>query len=660
MQPSTRCAEFLSKPSTFVFAACMFLLVGCMPPTTPDTPDPDDQAPDDALPLIELTEEPRDKTDWELITDQMNTNGTITKEVALQAFALLMGDIPGVTPPTGEPSDVSCGTLPVYWISQFEEELSADELAAIESALGTSTDDGIETARVAIFGDHSCTTGNDAISEDQDGAEVYRPILDQELAKLEQAFGRPLGIPVYISLGLGKAGGSVLAWASPQASSSCATEAATSCRIEIFVNREQFNDENELRRVLSHELTHCYQATFIPATKALRKPHWLLEGFPEYVSYVLNPTAKRGWFNTYASTPLKHLFTRTYDAVGFYFQLHTVGVPVIDRFETAFGAEDNSEAFAYLVQPEEMEFGDTWASSFALEMTRGSAWFMPEAPNGLKSYVSMGQLDNGKRFYANPGEAGVRIAHIDFNADIVSFKATGPMNGRVSWDNMDDVLLSDVNGLLFCRKDGGCMCPEGSTGSPTQIPIPSNSAIVAVSGTTMATTLEIAGFSLDEYCQDDSVPDPPAAEGVDPCIVGNWVSDEWVLPGPFSDLDGRGGNNAVVNIRANGVATWDFDNMQPITTEDDQIGVVTELYSRGTATAHIAAGDGNWDISERDITQLDAFAIDNILGQSALVGGPGLFVLLGDGAYTCSGSLLSYSSVDPVTDATVSVTLHKQ
>jgi hypothetical protein len=631
-----------------------------MPPVTPDTPEPDDPAPDDELPLIELTQESRDKTDWELITDQLNTNGTVTKEVALQAFALLMGDIPGVTPPTGEPSDVSCGSLPVYWVSQFEDELSADELAAVESALGTSATSGEDTARVSIFGDHSCTVGNEAVSEDQEGAEPYRTIVDQELVKLEQAFGKPLGIPVYITLGLGKAGGRVLAWASPQASTSCATEPATSCRIEIFVNRELFNDENELRRVLSHELTHCFQATFIPATQALKKPHWLLEGFPEYISYVLNPTAKRGWFKEYAATPLKHLFTRTYDAMGFYFQLHTLGVQVANRFETAFKAEDNSAAFAHLIEPEEMEFGETWASSFALEMARGSAWFMPEAPAGLKSYLLMGHLDSGNRFLANPGEAGVRVAHVDFNADIISFKATGPMSGRISWDGLSDVLLFDVNGLLFCRKDGGCICPEGTTGSPTQIPIPANGAIVAVAGTTMATSLEIAGHSLDEYCRDDTVPEPPAAEGVDPCIVGNWVSDEWVLPGPFSDLDGRGGDNATVNIRANGVATWNFNNMQPITTNDEQISVVTELYSRGSATAQIAAGDGSWDVSEIDLTQLDAYGIDNIQGQYSLVGGPGLFVLLGDGAYTCSGNLLSYSSADPVTDATISVTLHKQ
>ena len=49
---------------------------------------------------------------------------------------------------------------------------------------------------------------------------------------------------------------------------------------------------------------------------------------------------------------------------------------------------------------------------------------------------------------------------------------------------------------------------------------------------------------------------------------------------------------------------------------------------------------------------------DDLVGWFASVGGA--VVALGDGGYTCSGSLLSYTTSDPVTDDTISVTLHKQ
>ncbi|MCB9867492.1 MAG: hypothetical protein H6816_12780 [Phycisphaerales bacterium] len=636
------------------------LVAGGCTQSPPDQPVPDDG--DTELPLIELSENARALTPWETLAAQADTNGAVSKQVALEAFALTMGDIPGVEAPADGDAAVACGSQAVYWISQHADELSADELAAVQAALNTHTPPGGESARIAqgLFGDFSCTIEAEAVSADDDGAEAYRTLVDQELAKLAQALGRPLGIPVYITLGIGKSGSSVLAWASPQAANSCSTEPATSCRVEIFVNREQVNDETELRRVLAHELTHCYQSTMIPPVKALRKPHWLLEGFPEYLAGVVNPTAARDWFTLYTSSPLRNLYTRTYDAVGFYFHLRTLGVDVDHRYPAAFEATDNSAAFAHLIAPMEMDFGDTWASSFALDPLLGEAWTMVEAPLDALPNVPMGTLVDGKRFLANPGEAGVRIAHVDFDADVVGFKATGQMSGRIAWDNAGEVLLPDVSGLVFCAKAGGCTCPPGTTGSPPQTPIPANGAVVAVAGTSTPTTLEIGGYSLDDYCRDDSSPEPPPAEGVDPCIVGTWVSDPWILPGPIPALDGTGGNNATLVVHASGQADWDFNGMQPITAVDSQIGVVTEQYTRGTATGHVAASDGHWEVNDRDITQLDGFAIDNIIGEFPLAGGPGLFVALGDGGYTCSGSLLSYTTSDPVTDDTISVTLHKQ
>ena len=72
---------------------------------------------------------------------------------------------------------------------------------------------------------------------------------------------------------------------------------------------------------------------------------------------------------------------------------------------------------------------------------------------------------NCSSYMANPGEAGTRISHVDFDADILVFEVGGAMNGRISWDDGGESLLSDMNGQEFCGRPGGCECPPDTAGS---------------------------------------------------------------------------------------------------------------------------------------------------------------------------------------------------
>ncbi|MCB9849954.1 MAG: hypothetical protein H6817_04540 [Phycisphaerales bacterium] len=637
--------------------ACAFEVTACNQPAGPDDPDPDDPNPD--YPAIELVEPAYTPTAWEKVAEGIEDDGSVSKETALKAFALAFGDIPGVTRPESDSNGVRCGSAAIRWVERYSDELSADELSAIEAALGGGDVDVARIIQGGASGEHSCTAAP-TVSEDGPGAEQYRAVLEQELTKLEQVFGKSLGIPVYLTLGTNSPGAKTLAWTAPQTSGDCATSLATSCHIELLTDRPEYQTDTEVHSIISHELVHCFQFTWVPVAEALTKPEWLVEGFADFACEQLNPSAERSFFLTYTETPLRGLFLRTYDAQGFYFHLDTIGANTIGRFEEAFKAADSISAFTYLIEGLETELGDTWASSFALEPGRGDAWYMPEAPADAKEGVSMGTLVNGKSYVANPGEAGVRITHLDFDSDIVIFEVSGAKLGRVSWDGGGEDTLADVNGQSFCAIQGGCTCPEGTTGNPPQTQIQSISALVATSGTTETTTTEILGLSLEDYCHEEADPDDPSGGAVDSCIVGTWVSNEWLLPGPFSDLDGVGGNNAVVTISASGQAQWNFNNMQPITVSDDQIGVTTEMYSRGTASGRVATTGSTWTVSNTNLASLEGFAIDNILGQYALAGGPGLFVLLEDGTYSCSGSTLTYNTIDPVEGTTITVTLHKQ
>ena len=135
------------------------------------------------------------------------------------------------------------------------------------------------------------------------------------------------------------------------------------------------------------------------------------------------------------------------------------------------------------------------------------------------------------------------------------------------------------------------------------------------------------------------------SSGIDPCVVGTWVSTEWSLPGP-AGLTGTGGDGAVVRIDSDGSAQWDFGGMEPIVIVDEQIDVTTEMYSRGTATAQFSASDGNWEVTS-DTSGMEGYSIDNIIGRFPLQGGPGLFVMLLDGGYSCGGDTLTLHNARP-------------
>jgi hypothetical protein len=155
-------------------------------------------------------------------------------------------------------------------------------------------------------------------------------------------------------------------------------------------------------------------------------------------------------------------------------------------------------------------------------------------------------------------------------------------------------------------------------------------------------------------------PDVPAtsASTVDACVVGTWVSADWTLPGP-AGLDGTGGSGALVTIGSDGSARWDFDGMAPIVAVDSQIDVTTEMSTSGGATGTVTAISGTWTV-DADTSGLSGRAVDNIIGEFPLAGGPGLFVAMSDGSYTCSGDTLTVTTRDPVEQRDIPVSLDRR
>lgn len=70
---------------------------------------------------------------WEQVTADIGPHGEVSKDVALRAFSLVFGPVPGVGPlPPMDSSVPWCGTEPLRWVRAHTNELTPEQRAAVE------------------------------------------------------------------------------------------------------------------------------------------------------------------------------------------------------------------------------------------------------------------------------------------------------------------------------------------------------------------------------------------------------------------------------------------------------------------------------------------------------------------------------------------------
>jgi hypothetical protein len=337
--------------------------------------------------------------------------------------------------------------------------------------------------------------------------------------------------------------------------------------------------------------------------------------------------------------------------VGFYSHVEQTGGDPWSTFVSEITATDNMSAFDAVVGGNRAAFSETWGSGYAREPERGAAWDenAPAIP-ASKPPVANATLRNGDTRTLGATEVSNFLARVNFAADVVKVGVDGERLGRISWDGGGDDAIADVADDLYCGRAGGCVCPEGD--SPDTEPMPGQTALLAITGTNASSGVEIVGMSLDELCKDE-----PAEAVVDKCLVGTWRSGEFEIPSIVPGYTSKGGSGAVVKIRADGSVTWDFANMEPSVSHDEQIGVTTAISSSGAATGQVTAKDGTWDMTQADTGGVTGRLSDTVLGDRPIPGGPGVYVMIGDGQYSCGSGSITYSSENPAEHSTVTVTL---
>jgi hypothetical protein len=163
------------------------------------------------------------------------------------------------------------------------------------------------------------------------------------------------------------------------ATTGCSTVEEEWHSCEIDVGTLTHTKHELLRATMAHEVFHTYEAVMcgkVASCKAFGFK-WLVEGAAEWaaVQIVGNDSTSRRVLGEYFSRPSRPLFSREYDAMGFFNHMQSVGVDPWPRFKTIFLAQSEPAAYAAAISGNQT-FLETEASVFFRE----GSWPWSERP----------------------------------------------------------------------------------------------------------------------------------------------------------------------------------------------------------------------------------------------------------------------------------------
>jgi hypothetical protein len=592
-----------------------------------------------------------DATAWGMLLAGLPEDGTVPLDAALQAFALAYGPVPGVEVPSGERGEVD-GTAAMTWLAQHADELTPAQAEAAAVAMSARDSDGDIVAlapagpsRRAVTSPgvrNPCYADSVTLTADADGTAPYRPLLDGAIAELEQHLG-PLGIPVF--LGFSDAAAPVVAdmagWAPDCGSRS------ESCTVRLATHATT-RSASELEGSLLHEVVHCFQATVVPISTMQLRPRWLTEGFAEWAAeQLVDGGPVDNWWSHYLILPARSLYHRTYDALGLWAELETLGLDPWTTFAAGLLAEGNDAALAATAGDVYGELGTAWAAGFARAPERGVVWDVTAPRISSDRYtVPEVEVAIGGRLEVTTRPAANSLQHVTMFAEVVVV-TVGSGGGRLSYDAGSERLLSELAGPLCGTRD--CECPPDTPRAGTVFEdVESASFLLAVTGLAAPAQVSLEGMTLEDYC------------GEPECLVGVWVTDTITVPGPYAELTEVGGAGAVLIVEADGTVTYDFDPMGVMSRYDDQLDISFDAASFGVAVGHVDFVDGQVVVLDLDTSgtyhTLSAGPVN-----TELPAGPSAYVYFGNGrTVDCNGDVLTLSYTEPVSGQGMQVLFGRQ
>jgi hypothetical protein len=226
---------------------------------------------------------PLPATAWDRVLAQVRPDGMVSKQTALEAFALEYGSVPGVHPPGGPRGVALSGDVAQDWILPYLSRLTRRQQRIVDDRLGFQTG----ARRVA---DAAC-----AVCDYGDLTFMQNAKLQAIADKWEADYAAQLG-PLGMSLVVGTADqpateALALADAAPlnNALGSTRTGPPSICRVRMFpIGLSQ----SALGQgwTLAHEVFHCFEFRILGAGAWSNRPKdWVMEGLASWAAFAVDP-----------------------------------------------------------------------------------------------------------------------------------------------------------------------------------------------------------------------------------------------------------------------------------------------------------------------------------------------------------------------------------
>ena len=441
---------------------------------------------------------------WNSVLDQIGPDGAVSTDTALQAFALAFGPMPGVNTPPGEAGVIPDGSFAVRWLMGHWTQLtSAQRAAAVKLVpdLAHLSDGSGHAGTASAGGDPQAALIHTAalrLRAPQRSDFFYEQYANQEAKDIAAKVGHPLDLPLTAHVGLTTDATSLAETVVLDANND-QQGAPAKCIITFSAAGDKLLGD-DLAQTMAHEVWHCFEGEYGGTTRLTTQlPAWIVEGESEWVGDALYPkglAVSAKFWNKYLSKPDKPLFSRAYDAVGFYSQLQQSGVDVWSSLIPALQAKDSATAFETLDANTDA-FLDRWASGYSRSPQRGAAWDIegPAITPTVPTPVPLAVADGGSAPLQAPAYADQLYA-LNASSDILVVGAVGHV--RVSdWNGNDYPVHGDAS---FCHRSDGCDCPNQTVVTPAPLDLRGTNVELALTGGPSGASGAVSGMTLDDFC----------------------------------------------------------------------------------------------------------------------------------------------------------------
>jgi hypothetical protein len=445
---------------------------------------------------------PLPQTAWGKVMAQVRPDGSVSKQTALEAFALSYGGLPGVRVPSGKRTAPLSGDLAFDWVAPYLPKLSASLRRAIDHTMGFASPG--QGAHAADYGDPGFTANAALTSQANKWAGIFAsPLYLGHLLNLQIIAGTT-------TTNIHNQYTNTDAPADADSINAAGDRTADGpfCRIRITPEGQHY-DNATTSHLLAHEVFHCEEFDLDPGLSNLHA--WTTEGLAEWAAETLAPTP--GYLpvlDGYFDTPHQALFTRNYDAEGFWGRIQDAAPDLWRKIPAILSAPTQQGQFA-AAGGLATAFLTTWGSSFFNDHEAGLNW----------SDVSPQKTDDGAGADVIDGTGTMLAA--PYTTSLYSIEATQPLE-EVTVSPPTDTLLgedanrTDLTSTLFCtaKSSSACQCPAGDDGTvPPSQPLTFPSTIGITGDPDRGTTGTVTAIALSTYCTPKTPATRPGAPGTD-------------------------------------------------------------------------------------------------------------------------------------------------